>query len=79
MCAVWPAKAKNVYRGPWNRTTAAPILVIGNTYDPNTAYTASQALAIDRLARGHLITVVDNIGHGITGNPSACAWGYITR
>jgi hypothetical protein len=76
---VWRAKAKNVYRGPWNRTTAALILVAGNTYDPDTASTESEAVAIDRLARGHLITVIGNIGHGIMNNPSACAWGYVNR
>jgi pimeloyl-ACP methyl ester carboxylesterase len=32
-CARWRVTAPGRYTGPWDRATAAPILVIGNTYD----------------------------------------------
>src|SRR5215470_5364084 len=32
------------YTGPWNRTTAHPILVINTTYDPATPYQAAEAM-----------------------------------
>jgi len=36
-CAAWPTSAsQDRYTGPWNRRTASPILVIGNTGDPLT-------------------------------------------
>ncbi|HYH45799.1 MAG TPA: alpha/beta fold hydrolase, partial [Thermoanaerobaculia bacterium] len=40
-CVGWTARATDPYLGPWNRPTAARILVIGNTYDPATAYSSS--------------------------------------
>lgn len=55
-CASWPARAADRYTGPWNRRTANPILVIGNTYDPATPYQGSVAMA-HQLARARLLTV----------------------
>ncbi|MER7843960.1 alpha/beta fold hydrolase [Kitasatospora sp. NPDC096077] len=77
-CADWPAEAaRDRYDGPWDRRTAAPVLVVANTGDPVWPYEGSRALA-DTLARGRLLTV-DGDGHTVLGNPSACAAGYEER
>lgn len=76
-CADWPAEAADRYTGPWNRQTANPVLVIGNTFDPATPY--DDAVAMGRhLARARLLTV-DGYGHTVLLNPSACAKEYQSR
>jgi pimeloyl-ACP methyl ester carboxylesterase len=77
-CAAWPAAAgQDRYAGPWNRRTATPILLIGNTGDPVLPYRDSVAMSHD-LARARLLTV-DGYGHTEAGNPSTCATDYETR
>ena len=69
-CASWPASAADRYTGPWNRRTANPLLVIGNTHDPTTPY--RNALAMSRqLARARLLTL-EGYGHTSGADPSAC-------
>jgi pimeloyl-ACP methyl ester carboxylesterase len=75
-CATWPATDADRYAGPWNRPTAAPILLVGNTTDPGTPYPNSVAMA-HRLARARLLTV-DGYGHTAFLNPSTCADTYET-
>ena len=53
------------------------MLVIGNTYDPSTAYRGAVAMARD-LARARLLTV-NGYGHTELLNPSACAHSYESR
>ena len=43
-CADWPA-APDRYVGPWTARTSAPVLVVGNHYDPITDYAWAQATA----------------------------------
>jgi pimeloyl-ACP methyl ester carboxylesterase len=76
-CADWPAVAANRYRGPWNKPTAHPVLVVGTTYDPATPYSGSQAMAKE-LANARLLT---NSGYGHTAliNPSSCVNEYESR
>ncbi len=76
-CASWPAVAADVYDGPWNRRTAKPILVIGNSFDPYTPYEGSLAMA-SLLARARLLTV-DGYGHTALLNPSSCADALVGR
>ena len=76
-CASWPASAADRYAGPWNRRTANPVLVIGNTYDPATPYRGAKVVA-RQLARARLLTV-HGYGHTSLTNPSACANGYASR
>jgi TAP-like protein len=72
VCAQWPrASAQDRYAGPWNRRTASPLLVIGVTGDPVTAYWNSVAMA-RILARARLLTV-RGFGHTEFANPSTCA------
>lgn len=69
-CTGWSAEAADPYLGPWD-TYRAPVLVIGNTFDPATPYTSSQRMA-EELADGRLLTV-DGFGHTQLLNRSACA------
>jgi pimeloyl-ACP methyl ester carboxylesterase len=70
-CATWPATATHRYAGPWNRPTAAPVLVINTTHDPATPY--QDAVQTARLlARARLLTVT-GYGHTELLNPSTCA------
>jgi pimeloyl-ACP methyl ester carboxylesterase len=73
-CASWQATAADTYTGPWNKPTAAPILVIGNTNDPATPFFNSVAMA-QRLASARLLTV-QGYGHTALLNPSSCASQY---
>ncbi|MEV6237134.1 alpha/beta hydrolase [Lentzea sp. NPDC051838] len=62
-CTQWPVKSKSRYPGPFSAPGAAPILVVGNTGDPDTPYQDSVALA-RTLRSGHLLT---HRGEGHTG------------
>jgi pimeloyl-ACP methyl ester carboxylesterase len=70
-CATWPAMDADRYTGPWNRPTANPILVVGNTTDPGTPYVNSLLMARE-LSRARLLTV-DGYGHTAFLNKSTCA------
>jgi hypothetical protein len=76
-CATWPARAPVTYRGPWDKPTANPILVIGNTFDPATPYRGAVAMA-RQLARARLLSV-DGYGHTALLNPSSCVNHYESR
>ena len=71
-CSTWPASARafDRYRGPWNRPTANPVLVINPTHDPATPYQNAQVMAAT-LANARLLTV-NGYGHTALGNPNDC-------
>jgi hypothetical protein len=68
-------RAVDTYQGPWNRPTANPILVIGNTADPSTPY--ANAVDMARELRDARLLTVKGYGHTALLNPSACANRYI--
>ncbi|MFJ9660061.1 alpha/beta hydrolase [Streptomyces griseoflavus] len=76
-CATWPAVADHRYRGPWDRPTARPVLVVGTTYDPSTPFSGARAMAAE-LADARLLTLR---GHGHTAllNPSSCVRAHESR
>ena len=76
-CASWRATAADRYRGPWDRRTANPVLVLNTTHDPSSPYQGAVAMS-RQLARARLLTV-DGYGHIVQGYPSACAMRYINR
>ncbi|MGW7365085.1 alpha/beta hydrolase [Streptomyces sp. NPDC054841] len=76
-CATWPAVAADRYRGPWNKPTAHPVLVVGTTYDPSTPYANAQAMAKE-LANARLLTN-DGYGHTALINPSSCVQAHESR
>lgn len=53
-CANWPL-AEDRYAGPWTANTAAPVLVVGNYFDPATAYAGAIA-ATKWLKNARLLT-----------------------
>ncbi|MEJ3744111.1 alpha/beta fold hydrolase [Actinomycetes bacterium KLBMP 9797] len=73
-CVQWPAQRLSRYTGPYEAKGSAPILVFGNTGDPDTPYADSVALS-QILANGHLVTWV---GEGHTARrKSACTEAYM--
>jgi pimeloyl-ACP methyl ester carboxylesterase len=69
-CAAWPVLNADRYTGPWNRTTHNPILVIGNRYDPQTAYQGARRVA--RLLGNARLVTLDGYGHTSQVDPSSC-------
>ncbi len=76
-CANWTIREEDTYTGPWNRPTANPILVVGNTFDPSTPYQNSLDM-VEQLADARLLTV-EGFGHTEMLNPSDCANAYIVE
>ena len=76
-CSTWPASSADRYSGPWNRPTAAPILLANTLADPATAYSGA-VRAQRRLADARLVTV-DGWGHTTTAHPSTCMRQVIDR
>ena len=70
-CAFWQAQDADRYTGPWNRRTAAPILVLNSRFDPATplhgAYDGARELASAR------VLVVEGAGHTTMYVHSTCA------
>jgi pimeloyl-ACP methyl ester carboxylesterase len=73
-CSTWPVRAAHRYKGPWNRRTANPVLVIGTTFDNATPYESSVAMS-ELLADARLLTL-DGYGHTALLNASACVMAY---
>lgn len=76
-CATWGGHAPDRYAGPWDRPTAAPILMLNTLADPATPY-AGAVRAQRRMADARLVTV-DGWGHTSLGHPSACARQVLDR
>ncbi|MFF5991657.1 alpha/beta hydrolase [Prauserella flavalba] len=69
-CATWPASDPDRYAGPWDKQTANPVLVVGNSLgDPATPYEDAVSTA-ERLGDARLLTL-KSFGHGARGH-SAC-------
>ena len=76
-CATWPAVDDDRYLGPFTRTTSAPVLVVGNRYDPATTYHGAQVVD-DILPRSRLLTL-DGPGHTTWLNKSRCIDVHVQR
>jgi pimeloyl-ACP methyl ester carboxylesterase len=59
--ATWTATDPHAYRGPFTRSTASPVLVIGNYWDPSTSY--DNAVSVSRLLPNSRLVSVDSWGH----------------
>ena len=75
-CATWPGRADDRYTGPWTARTSAPVLVVGNTYDPATPYAGAQT--VTRLLAGARLLTVAGWGHTSLGY-STCATTVVGR
>ncbi|MFJ4468410.1 alpha/beta hydrolase [Streptomyces sp. NPDC089424] len=76
-CATWPGVAQDSYRGPWDRRTAHPVLVVGTTNDPATPFSGARAMARE-LADARLLTH-EGYGHTALVNPSSCVQAHESR
>ena len=74
ICQAWPGWDDDHFDGPWNHTTANPVLVVGNLFDPATPYHG--AVTVDRLLpRSRLLTLA---GWGHTSLfASSCIDSYV--
>jgi pimeloyl-ACP methyl ester carboxylesterase len=76
ICEPWPGWDRDHYDGPWNRTTANPVLVVNPLFDPATPYHG--AVTVDRLLpRSRLLTLA-GWGHTSLG-VSSCIDAYVSR
>ncbi|UZN02355.1 alpha/beta hydrolase [Cellulomonas sp. S1-8] len=72
----WTAQDEDVYRGPFDARTVAPVLVVGNLWDPATPYEGALAAARE-LPNSRLLSS-DSWGHVAFGT-SACATDTVGR
>jgi pimeloyl-ACP methyl ester carboxylesterase len=75
-CLGWTMRAADPYVGPWNRPTQNPVLVIGSSFDPATAFGSSIRLA-QELADARFLPVI-GFGHTVLFNPDHCAQDYVS-
>ena len=61
VCTQWPGFDRERYLGPFDATTANPLLVIGNTFDPATRYQGAQL--VHRLMPGSSLLTLHGWGH----------------
>lgn len=75
-CASWPV-SNDRYTGPWSARTSAPVLVVGNFFDPATDYAG--AVASNLLLPNSRLLSYAGWGHLVsyTGR-SSCVDGYVT-
>ena len=76
MCArkTWTVQDEDAYRGPFNQRTAAPVLVVGNYWDPATNY--DDAVSSAALLPNSRLLSSDSWGHTAYGT-SACVTGAV--
>jgi pimeloyl-ACP methyl ester carboxylesterase len=76
-CAAWPT-ARDRYIGPWVTRTAAPVLVVGNYFDPATDYAG--AVSSSRLLFNSRLLSYAGWGHTAAySGRSACVDNYVTQ
>jgi pimeloyl-ACP methyl ester carboxylesterase len=61
----WKVRDKTAYTGPFNRRSSAPVLVVGNYYDPATNY--AEAVSASKLLGNARLLSSDSWGHTAYG------------
>jgi pimeloyl-ACP methyl ester carboxylesterase len=75
-CATWPV-SNDRYTGPWNARTSAPVLVVGNFFDPATDYAG--AVASNLLLPNSRLLSYAGWGHTAAySGRSTCVDDYVT-
>ncbi|MEU6037001.1 alpha/beta hydrolase [Actinomadura sp. NPDC047616] len=72
----WTVRDEDAYTGPFNRRTSAPVLFVGNYYDPATNYIES--VSSNKLLPGSRLLSSDSWGHTAYGT-SACVTNAVDR
>jgi len=75
-CANWPLSPDR-YAGPWTTRTSAPVLVVGNFFDPATDYAGAQAAA-KWLKNARLLSYA-GWGHCAFPRFNPCIVNYVVR
>lgn len=70
----WTVRDEDAYTGPWNRKTAAPVLIVGTKWDPATNY--DDAVSASKLLPNSRLLSNTNWGHTSYGT-SDCATNAI--
>jgi pimeloyl-ACP methyl ester carboxylesterase len=70
LCAEWRGRDAGRYPGPFTAATSAPVLVVGNLFDPATRYEG--AVTVNQLLPNSRLLTVNGWGHTSIGL-SACA------
>ena len=76
-CATWPAFDHDRYAGPFDRKTAAPMLLVNARYDAFSSLPRARTVA-DSMPGARLLTV-EGPGHTLEGTDSACADHAVER
>jgi pimeloyl-ACP methyl ester carboxylesterase len=69
ICAGWPGSSADAFRRPFKVHTSAPVLIVGNIYDPATPISGARRL--NGLFGGSRLLTLNGWGHGALGE-SAC-------
>jgi pimeloyl-ACP methyl ester carboxylesterase len=72
----WTVRDEDAYLGPFNRRTSAPVLFVGDFWDPATNY--SQAVSSNKLLPNSGLVSSDSWGHTAYGT-SKCVTGAVDR
>jgi pimeloyl-ACP methyl ester carboxylesterase len=70
----WTARDEDVFRGPFTHRTSAPVLVVGDYWDPATRYEG--AVTASKLLPNSRLLLSDSWGHTAYGT-SACVTGSV--
>ena len=78
LCATsaWTVHDEDAYTGPFNRRTGAPVLFVGDYWDPATNY--NEAVSASRMLPGSRLLSSDSWGHTAYGT-SACVTSSVDR
>lgn len=57
----WKVRDEDAYRGPFNKVTSAPVLVVGNEFDPATNF--HNAVEVAQMLPNSRLVLADNWGH----------------
>ncbi|HWS35265.1 MAG TPA: alpha/beta hydrolase, partial [Actinoplanes sp.] len=74
--STWTVRDEDAYRGPFNKRTKAPVLIVGNYWDPATNYAAS--VSSSKLLPNSRLLSSNNWGHTAYGS-GACVTNAMDR
>jgi pimeloyl-ACP methyl ester carboxylesterase len=75
-CATWPAVDDDAYHGPFDATTAHPVLFLNSRFDAASNYDEAQAAAA--AMPGARMLTLDGPGHPASFVPNACISAAVT-